>query len=774
MNRYFIRILLSLLLVSLTGITRVFSQNEGTAPDLTGVDLGRLLDRYADGILRGDKSLILPYADALFYSGKMNQALHSYRQAHSEGMQMDSRQQRNFTHAAKHFNETSPYDDRSFDYFSGVLDMQARIRPHCVNSDNEDFAPFVWNDLLFITSSRDHLSRRRSQLYRFTKFPFLNVYAFTRDCMPAETDFLPLRLNTRLHDGPIALAPDTSLLVINRTYKKPNRNGVQTMHLTYFVRESGKWSNEKKFPFNDPSWYVQHPFFDDSTKSLYFSSDMPGGFGGFDLYRVTWDGLNWSVPVNLGPDINTRYDEVFPAIAPDGHLVFSSNHIETSGGMDIVMFREGQRFLLPFPLNSSRDDFAITFLTDHSGYFSTNRELEAFGDNIYLFELYRHVEHPFVVRVIDSGSGLQVPGASVSIFSQEPLIDYRDITNNQGEVTIFKGGVEPFTLVLKIMADGYYEYESITDEFKFDGERWILTAALDKVPDEPAIQEAIQSGYFVVYFDNQEPEPLSWQPVTRMTYPETFRNYLNRRPEYDEKSASNPASLNEFFAEVETAMQQLDWLAEFLLREFRFGRNMTIIFTSHASPLGRAEYNMPLSRRRFASVENFFRTWNGGVLNEYIDAGKLQYENTPYGSVRAASEVSDDPEDLASSIYSVEAARERKVTISWRQNPELETGLARSIQDFRTAVDQPVTPQPAKATGQAYHIIVASYSQLQLAEQHAADLRSTYNTPAVVLPRTPEGFYRVSYNRYATRERAVEDLPVVRRILGGNPWIHFE
>ena len=773
MNRHIPFFSISIFLVIFAGVFCAQAQKRRLPADITGADLVQLQEEYLKGINKGVDSLIPLYADALFYSGQLRRSLGMYHKAHTLDLPMNIKQKRNFSHAARYFNETSPFDEQT-GYFEEMTDLRARIRPHCVNSSHEDFAPYIWNDLLFITSSRDHKKRKERAIYMFTRLPFLNVVAFSEKCDTVDLDFLPKGLNTRLHDGPVAIAADTSLLVITRNYRKKNKNGVQTLYLAYYTREQGQWSDEKSFPYNHNSYYVQHPFFDDENNTLYFSSDMPGGYGGFDLYKVEWDGKEWMTAENLGPFINSEYDEVFPSLTPGGSLVYTTNHIETAGGLDVVMVKEGKRYLLPFPMNTQNDDFSVTFLNEHSGYFATNRDYEAFGDNVYLFELFEPVDYPFVVQVLHANTSEPVVGAKVSYLSNEPGLDGGELTDENGEVEIYEGSEEPFTVVVKVEKDGFYPFETITDDFLFDGGRWVLTLKIDPVPAEPAIVEAIQSGYFVVYFDNNYPEPRSWRPTTQLTYEQTFHDYQNKRDLYYRNSSSSPAELNAFFDEASKGMQQLEWLAGFLLREFTFGRHMTIIFTSHASPLGTDEYNMQLSKRRFASVENFFRSWNQKALNGFIDQGKLDYENTPFGSLLAAPGVSADPRDLARSIYSVEAASERKVTISWRQDPERETGIARSIQDFRTARQQPrPADQPAEEQP-AYHIIVASFSQLSSAERFAADLRSRYGTGSYVMPRTPEGFYRVSYASYPGREAAEAALPAVRRIVEGNPWILFQ
>jgi outer membrane protein OmpA-like peptidoglycan-associated protein len=116
---------------------------------------------------------------------------------------------------------------------------------------------------------------------------------------------------------------------------------------------------------------------------------MFGGFGGFDIYTIQWNGMHWEGLKNLGPEINTSYDEVFPNIDLEGNLIYATNHMETYGGIDLVLYRNGIRYLLPSPINSEYDDFGLTFDSNSDGYFTSNRSNQLFNDQVYKFTLNR-------------------------------------------------------------------------------------------------------------------------------------------------------------------------------------------------------------------------------------------------------------------------------------------------------------------------------------------------------------------------------------------------
>ncbi len=660
MKKIYILSLTSFILVFFSLSAEVAGQRKQEPKTLVGADLNKAKEYYEKKVEQGVEQYMPAYADALLFAGESQQALDMYREAEAQQVELTREQQRNFSHLARRMGESSPYDQET-GYFSTDWHAQIDIEPYCNNSTFEDFAPFYWNDLLFITSSRVSRERRNADRYDFTGQPFLNVYVFDNECRSVEVDFLPPTLKTDLHDGPMTIAGDTSLVVITRNYPEPNDDGVQNLYLGYYTREDGTWSEEMPVPFNDPAYNVQHPYFDTNTNTLYFSSDMPGGHGGFDLWSASWDGENWSDPRNLGDEVNSAYDEVFPSLNPAGDLIYATNHLETTGGLDLVMFTNNTRYLLPEPINTAYDDFGITYRTRTSGYLSSNRQQEGFNDNIYSFEI-RPV--PFVVKLSDEETGDHIAGAQINYRAEDPVIEGDVSTSGLGEAKIYEGHMEPFAVSFNITHDDYEDIEFSSDNFVFEDDRWVLSWALEPIPVEPE-EVILEDGFFVVYFDNDRPDPNTWRTTTTLDYADTYRNYLNRKPRYVEKSANSRAEIEELFADVEEGMSRLEWFAQYVLEQLEQGHEFDLLFTSHTSPLAEEDYNMLLSERRFNAVKNYFQSYAGGALRPYFDEGKLSYEHNPYGERQASADVSSNPQDPSRSIYGVGAAKERRVTITW-------------------------------------------------------------------------------------------------------------
>ena len=169
-----------------------------------------------------------------------------------------------------------------------------------------------------------------------------------------------------------------------------NKNFVNRPKIYMAKLKGGSWKSPMLLPFNSDDYSTAHPALSPDGQTLYFSSTMPGGYGGADLYMVKRNGDSWGQPVNLGPQVNTAGDEMYPQVTDDGKLYFSSNGWPGYGGLDIyVSSWANNNWSKPAnmnpPINSSRDDFGIIFRDVKSGYFSSNREGGKGSDDIYGF-----------------------------------------------------------------------------------------------------------------------------------------------------------------------------------------------------------------------------------------------------------------------------------------------------------------------------------------------------------------------------------------------------
>lgn len=251
---------------------------------------------------------------------------------------------------------------------------------------------------------------------------FLDVYQVTVDQQQLGKPKRVSKVNTKFHEGPLAFAPDGKTVYFTRNNiasgsKRRDGQKIQNLKLYYAtVDENGKWVNEQEFPYNSKDFSVGHPTISKDGKILYFVSDKPGGNGGADIYKaaILLDGT-FGEMINLGKEINTEGQEMFPFIDGEGKLFFSTDGHPGLGGLDVfVALPEGEQFgkihNLGLPVNGQFDDFAFNLSNDlKTGFLSSNRDGGKGGDDIYAVQLIR----PFVFGVTIKGTAKDKKGEIV-------------------------------------------------------------------------------------------------------------------------------------------------------------------------------------------------------------------------------------------------------------------------------------------------------------------------------------------------------------------------
>lgn len=258
------------------------------------------------------------------------------------------------------------------------------------------------------------------------------------------------KVNTKFHEGPLTFSPDGSKVYYTRnniSSGKKRRDGQRIQNLKIYIAkvdEKGKWVDEVEFPYNSTNYSIGHPAITRDGKTMYLVSDMPGGFGGADIYKVQIheDGT-FGEMVNLGKEINTEGQEMFPFIDSEGRLFFSTDGHPGLGGLDVFVAlpdgdKTGKIHNLGLPVNSQYDDFAFSMSDDFkTGFLSSNREGGKGGDDIYAVQLIR----PFVFSITIKGTAKDKKGEKVP-FATIELKD--DAGNTIGSVKADENGAYSF------------------------------------------------------------------------------------------------------------------------------------------------------------------------------------------------------------------------------------------------------------------------------------------------------------------------------------------
>ena len=298
------------------------------------------------------------------------------------------------------FYQLAPSDSRAARYHHAG-DFVAEIRSKAsnidikhlrINQDSQDFGPIYYRDQVIYASSRLTDIPDRG-IWSGNKLPFLSPYIADKASdgeLLNPRPFLADLLLRDFHVGPIAIDHSEKIMAVTVNYgvdNKPDKTINLQLLVSYFV--DGKWTDLKPVPFNNPEYSVGHATFTPDGKTMYFASDMPGGKGGIDIYKVDLlDNEQWSTPVNVSK-INTEGNEMFPFYHKNNILFFSSDGHVGLGGLDIfyteILDDEIQEIInIGYPVNSSRDDFSIVIDNEYkTGYFASRREGGLGNDDLY-------------------------------------------------------------------------------------------------------------------------------------------------------------------------------------------------------------------------------------------------------------------------------------------------------------------------------------------------------------------------------------------------------
>ena len=298
-----------------------------------------------------------------------------------------------------------------------------------VNSPGLEFSPaFYLNGIVFCSSGSEPPEPGADD-------PFFELFYADATATGKLTRPRPFSstVNSRLNEGPATFNADGTRMFFTRNnskagVQKADAKGVVRLSIFEAVKGPYDWESIRPLPFNNDHYSCLHPSLSADGNTLYFSSDMEGGFGGMDIYRVSRVNGGWSAPQNMGPRFNSAANEVFPFVFQDNLLFFASDKVGGKGGLDIYvteMDRETVPLCLEAPFNSAFDDFGLILrLNGRQGYLSSSRPEGKGQDDLYFFdapetfwgELIRG-EQDIQLTVIDPQRQKRLEGAALRLFA---------------------------------------------------------------------------------------------------------------------------------------------------------------------------------------------------------------------------------------------------------------------------------------------------------------------------------------------------------------------
>ncbi len=424
-----------------------------------------------------------------------------------------------------------------------------------LTSRRSDYSPALtgddWNQVYFSTTRNQ---AKGSELSGVTGARMADIFFSKKDDKgkwgqpePAEGE-----VNTEYEEGACCFTPDGKTMYFTRCTHDPEYP--RYAQIMYSNRSDAAWSKPQEFFISkDTLTTFAHPAVSGDGKWLYFSSNMPGGHGGYDIWRIGLDEHGLSAPENLGNSINTPGNEMFPSCRFNGELYFSSDGLPGMGGLDLFMAKQDTLGTwtvknLRSPMNSAGDDFGMTFEGVHNrGLFSTNRGNGRGWDEIMSFVCPEIVQS--IKGWVYEKDGYELPEGLVYMVGNDGTNLRLTLRSDGSFEQVIKPGVD---YVLLGTCKGYLNHK-----------------------EEIRVDTSSVSRQHVLQF-----------PLANITAPVLIRNVFY---------AFDSAEL------TENSTQALDSLVT-LLNE---NPNVTIELSAHCDYRGPEEYNLKLSQRRAESVVRY-------------------------------------------------------------------------------------------------------------------------------------------------------------------------
>lgn len=348
-----------------------------------------------------------------------------------------------------------------------------------INTEKSEFCPHPYkNGLIYVTTGTPDLVNFSE--YEALHNNFYDIYYSRKNGKRAfsQGSLLSPKLMSDYHDGPVAITPDSSAIYFCQVV----RNGrSETMHLFYAEIINGEIQSPKPFDYNNDEYSIMHPTFSDDGNLIFFASDNPAAFGGYDIFfcKKTRK-YGWSAPRPVPGLINTIGDELFPHFH-DGKLYFSSDGHFGYGGLDVFVASQNEQFKvinnLKAPLNSSKDDFSIFFQGEKSGYFASNRDGGMGKDDIYFFKQLEVIEEDENPTMTGTFEFKKLPKSNVELvlYDEEGNEIARTKTDENGD---FEFRNLPIDKNFTIKAVGEFEEADIYIT-NANGEKLVLMTSAD-------------------------------------------------------------------------------------------------------------------------------------------------------------------------------------------------------------------------------------------------------------------------------------------------------
>lgn len=468
------------------------------------------------------------------------------------------------------------------DFISSIFNAKQQyfLKTIKFNSEYSEFGAYEHDGDIYFASSAD-VGVSTKHRYGWNAEPFLDIYKREKsntDSIISHKSKLKGDVNSVFHDGPITITNDGKTMYFSRNDFNDNvlgkdNQGMTNLKIYKASLVDGEWTNIEELNFNSNNYSTGHPALNNDDTKLYFTSDMPGGFGGSDIYYVDISNGSIGNPQNLGNVINTEKNEMFPFVNNENALFFSSDGHAGLGMLDIfgTVTDSNKNIIsvlnLGVPVNSRKDDFSF-FMNDDglSGYFASNRDGGMGSDDIYAYD---RIPNLMIKGTVTNANNEPLSNALVTLLDTDSNKVVDLITDETGQYEINIDRDADYTLVTK--KENFVDDSRVISSKNIENTVSTLThnitlSEVEKVEVIPLTE------LYPIYFD--------------------FNKYDIRRD----------------------STVELDRIVNLMVNEYP---NMVIKIESHTDSRGPASYNNILSEERAKATYEY-------LINNGVDAVRIE------------------------------------------------------------------------------------------------------------------------------------------------------
>lgn len=344
-----------------------------------------------------------------------------------------------------------------------ITEFEIKNMDTIINSEYADFGASAFNNTLIFSSTR----KSNKKIDRRTNEYYSSLYTIDLSSSNSSPKYFSIKKRSRFNESSPLFSKDGQTIYLTRggkyfPKKKSANKRVELKIYTATLNKKGKWKKIKELAINNDAYNCAHPALSPDEKTLYFVSDMPGGCGDTDIYKVALaNHQTVGEAINLGPNINTSGKESYPFISSNNELYFASNGHLGLGGLDIFKSsindnqEAGPAYNLGKPINSGFDDFSFFKLNNSdTGYFSSNRLGGKGKDDIYNFFKEKKVTIVDFI-FLDEETKKPLENLSISLYDQNHNLINTGQVNHEGKYSTSIKQSKDFVFYIEIKAPEY-------------------------------------------------------------------------------------------------------------------------------------------------------------------------------------------------------------------------------------------------------------------------------------------------------------------------------